>query len=179
MKDFYESFKKSRWFPLVMGILSVVLGFLCLINPQMKMESIALYIAFIVLVYGVLQLLSGLMTKDNGKLRAMNLIVGVIAVILAIVVFANKALVGKYLPTVVGFYMIISAIGTLLNSLSLMKNGIKNWWASALPAAVVLVLGLVILLNPGFAGATFGIITGITLLVSGLSHLINFIQFKK
>ncbi len=179
MKNLYASFKKSRWFPLVVGIISILFGILCLTNPQAKMESIALYIGLAVLLYGLFAILLGVLNKEDKKVRLSNIVFGLVFVILAIIIFANLSLIGKYLPTLVGFIFILVAIADLIRSVTLLQNGLKTWWMSALPAIVVLVLGFIYLLKPGYVGSTIGIFTGITLLINGVSGLINFVQFKK
>lgn len=179
MKNLYASFKKSRWFPLVIGIISIVFGILCLTNPQLKMESVALYIGLAILLYGLLAIVLGVLNKEDKKLRLSNIVLGLVFVILAIVIFVNLSLIGKYLPTLVGFIFILVAIVDLIRSFALLKNGLKTWWLSALPAIIVLVLGFIYLLKPGYVGSTIGIFTGITLLINGVSGLINFVQFKK
>ena len=179
MKNMYESFKKSRWFPLVIGVLSIIFGILCLTNPTATMESIALYIGLVIAAYGLLSCLVAILNRDNKKLLTSNLIPGLVLIVVAILVFANLSLVGKYLPTLVGFVVIVSAIVNLFRSIVLMKNGVKGWWIGAIVAAVVLVLGIIILLNPGFVGQTLGIFTGIALVINGISGLINFVQYKK
>ncbi len=179
MKSMYASFKKSRWFPLVIGVLSIVFGILCLTNPASEMETIALYIDLAIAAYGLFSCIAAILNRDNKKRLASDLILGIILIVLAILVFANLALVGKYLPTVVGFVMIISGIVDLFRSIVLLKNGVKSWWLSAIVAAVVLVLGFIFLLNPGFVGQTIGIFTGIALIINGVSSLISFVQFKK
>ncbi len=179
MKGYYESFRKSKWFPLAIGIMSIVIGLICIANPQINMESIALYFGIVILGYGVFQILAGLSVKDNQNLKIVYIVIGAIITILAICVFLNLALIGKYLPTLIGFFMIVASVMALLRSLVLFKNGLKSWWAGAVPALIVLALGLVFLLAPGFVGQTFGIFTGVTLLLNGVSGLINFIQYKK
>ncbi len=179
MKNLYASFKKSRWFPLVIGVLSIVFGILCLTNPAAKMETIALYIGLAMAAYGLFSCLVAILNRDDKKSLASHLILGIILIVLAILVFINLTLIGKYLPSLVGFFMIISAIANLFRSIALMKNNVKSWWLGAIAAAAVLVLGFIILLNPGFVGQTIGIFTGIVLLVNGISSLINFVQYKK
>ncbi len=179
MKNLYASFKKSRWFPLVIGIISIVFGILCLTNPQIKMESVALYIGLAILLYGLLAIVLGVLNKEDKKLRLSNIVLGLVFVILAIVIFVNLSLIGKYLPTLVGFIFILVAIVDLIRSFALLKNGLKTWWLSALPAIAVLVIGFVYLLKPGYVGSVIGIFTGITLLINGVSGLIGFVQFKK
>ncbi len=179
MKESYESFKTSRWFPLVTGVVSIILGIICVFNPQVRMESIAMVAGIVFLLYGILQILNGIRIKENTALRILFIALGVIVVILAIVAFANLSLIGKYLPTLVGFFMILCAVSNLVPSLTLLKNGIRSWWYSALPAVILLILGLVFLLKPGFVGQTFGIYSGIALLINGVSSLVSFAQFKK
>lgn len=154
MGNLYASFKKSRWFPLVVGIISILFGILCLANPQAKMESIAMFIGLAVLLYGLFAILLGVLNKEDKKLLLSNIVFGLLFVILAIIIFANLALIGKYLPTLAGFIFILAAIVDLIRSITMLKNGVKTWWISAMPAVVVLVLGFIYLLNPGYVGST-------------------------
>ena len=179
MKKLYASFKKSRWFPLVVGLVSIVFGILLLLTPQARMESIALFIGLAIVLYALFALLVAFMNRDNKKLFLTDLLFGVVLVVLAILIFANLALIGKYLPTLVGFLMILSSLAEIVRSFSLKSGGLKSWWLGIVPALVVLILGFVFLLKPGFVGASFGIFTGITLVINGIAAVVNFFQLKK
>ncbi len=179
MKKLYASFKKSRWFPLVVGLVSIVFGILLLLTPQARMENIALFIGLAVALYGLFSVVVAIMNRDNKKLFLTDLLFGVVLIILAILIFANLALIGKYLPTLVGFLMILSSLAEIVRSFSLKNAGLKSWWLGIVPAVVVLILGFVFLLKPGFVGASFGIFTGITLVINGIAAVVNFFQLKK
>lgn len=179
MKKLYASFKKSRWFPLVVGLVSIVFGILLLLTPQARMENIALFIGLAVVLYALFALLVAFMNRDNKKLFLTDLLFGIVLVVLAILIFANLALIGKYLPTLVGFLMILSSLAEIVRSFSLKSAGLKSWWLSIVPALIVLILGFVFLLKPGFVGASFGIFTGITLVINGIASIVNFFQLKK
>lgn len=176
MKEFYASWKRSKWFPLVIGILSLILGVIGILYPKGRMESIALLAGIVFLVYGLLQIINGIRVKDNTAMRVVSVVLGLIAIVLAILDFANLQLIGKYLPTLAGFFMIICAITDLVPSFALLKSGRKNWWYSALPAIILLVLGFIFLLMPGYVGQAFGILVGIALVINGVSCLISFAQ---
>ncbi len=164
---------------MISGVLSVIFGILCLISPQAKMESIALFAGIAMLIYGGIHLLTGLNTKKNKQLRLTRIVLGIVIIVLAVLVLANLALIGKYLPVLVGFVLIINSLTELFRSVTAMKTGLKNWWFAALLSLIVLVLGFVILLNPGFVGQAFGIYVGLTLLVNGIANLISFAQYRK
>ncbi|MCR4578047.1 MAG: DUF308 domain-containing protein [Clostridiales bacterium] len=179
MKKSFSSLKESKWYPLIIGILSIVLGIICLLNPSISMESIALVAGIVFLLFGILQVINGLRVRDNKALRICTIALGAILIVLAILDFANLKLIGKYLPTLAGLFMIVSAVTSLVSLYALMKNGCKNWWYGALPVLVLLVLGCIFLFKPGFVGETFGVFSGIALLVNGVSNLISFAQTKK
>lgn len=179
MKKLYASFKRTKWFPLVVGLVSIIFGILLLLAPQAKMENIALFVGLAVALYGSFSVVVALMNRDNKKLFLTDLLFGIVLVVLAILIFANLALIGKYFPTLVGFLMILSAIAEIIRSVSLMNGGLKSWWLGLVPALIVLILGFVFLLKPGFVGASFGIFTGITLVINGIAAVINFFQLKK
>ncbi len=179
MKDFYASFKKSRWFPLATGIVMIIFGILCISNPSARMEMVATYLGLAVLLYGFVMILSGILTREDGKAGFTNIAFGVVLAVLAVIIFANKSLIGKYLPTLTGFIMILIGGADLFRAVVLLKNGVKTWWIGAIPALIVLVLGFIFLLSPGYVGQTIGIFTGLGLIVTGVSGLIHFIQFNK
>ena len=178
MKNLYFSFQESRWFSFTIGILSIVLGFILLLAPQLEMEKIALYMGIIILIYGVVRLITGFVAKTDQKQKIINIIIGALAVILAIVDFANLSLVGKYLPAPAGFFMAICGIVNLVRSLGLLKNKVNNWWIGAVISVIVLILGIVIVTNPGFAGSSFGVLLGITALINGVSNLASFAGYQ-
>ncbi len=161
-----------------MGIFFLVIGIICVMNPHIQMESMAFYIAIIFIIYALFQIFAGLLTKDNQKLRVLHIAAGAVVLVCAIFIFANLELIGKYLPSLIGFFMILSSGSSLFHSLILWKNGESGWWLGAVLAAIVLVLGFVFLLSPGFVGKSFGIFTGVTLLINGTSNLISFMQLK-
>jgi len=179
MGEFYASFKKSKWFPLIIGILSLIFGIISLLNPAGRMEIIALIAGILFLLYGLLQVLRGIRIKENLAVKIGYIILGLVIIVIAILDFVNLELVGKYFPTLAGFFMIVCAISNLLSSFALMKNGIKGWWLGALPSIILLVLGFIFLLNPGYVGKAFGIFVGIALIFNGISNLISFFQMKK
>ena len=119
------------------------------------------------------------MNRDAKKLFLTDLLFGVVLIVLAILIFANLALIGKYLPTLVGFFMILSSLAEIVRSFSLKSSGLKSWWLGIVPALIVLILGFVFLLNPGFVGASFGIFPGITMVINGIAAIVNFFQLKK
>lgn len=179
MKELYSSFRKTRWSSLVIGVLSIILGIIGILNPKGRMEIIALLAGILFLLYGLLQIVSGIRVKDNASVRVVSCVLGVIAIVLAILDFANLQLIGKYLPTLAGLFLIICAITDLVPSFALMKSGLKSWWYGALPAIILLVLGFICLLKPGYVGQAFGIFAGIALLINGVSCLISFAQMRK
>ena len=163
----------------MVGLVSIVFGILLLLTPQARMESIALFIGIAIALYGLFSVVVAIMNRDNKKLFLTDLLFGIVLSVLAILVFANLALIGKYLPTLVGFLMILSSLAEIVRSFSLKSGGLKSWWLGIVPALIVLILGFVFLLKPGFVGASFGIFTGITLVINGIAAVVNFFQLKK
>jgi uncharacterized membrane protein HdeD (DUF308 family) len=163
----------------VVGLVSIVFGILLLLTSQARMESIALFIGIAIALYGLFSVVVAIMNRDNKKLFLTDLLFGIVLIVLAILVFANLALIGKYLPTLVGFLMILSSLAEIVRSFSLKSGGLKSWWLGIVPALIVLILGFVFLLKPGFVGASFGIFTGITLVINGIAVVVNFFQLKK
>jgi len=177
-KEAYENFKKSRWFPLIVGVVCIVFGILCLANPEGKMEMIALFLGLAFLFSGLMQILSAIINRANKKIMITGIIFGLVLSVLAIIIFVNLELIGKYLPTLVGFVMVLSSLYSLYRSISALGNGSKSGWLGLVLDIVVLVLGILFIVSSEFVGKSFGIFSGIVLLLDGVSNLINFVMFK-
>jgi len=178
VKETYESFKKSRWFPLIIGIACIVFGILCVANPEARLQSIALFIGIAILLSGLVQILSGIVSRSDKKILISSLIIGIILVVLAIVIFVNLELMGKYLPTIFGFMMILGVLPNIFRSIAMVSNGVKSGWVSLIVALVVAGLGIYMVVQPGVVGKAFGIFSGIVLIIYGLSNLVNSIMTK-
>ena len=179
MKKLYASIRKSRWFPLIKAIFSIVCGVLCLMNPHAQMEKLAIYAGVGLVIYGLCRIVAGILTKNNRKMRIVNGTIGAVAVILAIADFANLSLIAKYIPVLAGFVMILCGITDLVRALVLLKNGGSRWWIGAVVSLIVLVLGFVILLKPSLVGSAFGVFMGISMLITGVSGIVAFAEYSK
>ncbi len=177
-KQIYENFKKSRWFPLIVGAVDIVFGILCLFNPKGRMEMIALLIGLSFLLSGLIHILSGIINRSYKRILVTGLLYGVVLSVLAIAIFVNLELVGKYLPTLVGFVMVVGSLYTLFYSLSALRNGAGSGWLGFVMDAVVFGLGVFFIACPDVVGASFGVFSGIVLLLDGLKNLISFVMFK-
>ncbi len=171
----FEAFKKSVWFSLVSGVFSLIAGLICVMNPEYHAESIVFWVCLLIVGYGILYLIAAVLSKEN---RIQNTCFGIVLGVLGIAGLANKALLGTYLPVLLGFTMIICGIISLVRALPLMKSN-KQGMISVIASACVIVLGLILLLNPSLSGKVFGVFAGISLIINGISALINFWQYKK
>jgi len=179
MQELYEAFKKSRWFPFVIGIVLIIFGIVGIINSGIRTEMLAVYAGVLFIVYALYEILSGVFSRTNKKKMVINFAVAIVLIVLAVLTFANKSMVGKYLPALVGFFMIICAFADLFYSLILLKNKRKLWWTAAVLGVVIFIIGLVFVIKPGYVAQFFGILTGIALILIGISNLVSFFLFKK
>lgn len=122
MKELYTSFRKSRWFPLITSIVSIFLGIVCLMNSQLQMKKLAMYAGVGFLIYGACRMFAALLIKDNKKQKILNAVIGIVVILLSILDFVNLDLVGKYIPVLAGFVMIVCGITNVFRSLVLLKS---------------------------------------------------------
>ncbi len=163
------------WISIVIAVISIVSGIFTIINPGTEMATLAFYAGIILIIYGALRIIIGCFLKNEKKDKVIDVICGLIAVVLGILDLCNVSLIGKYIPVLFGFLMIVCAVSALIRCLSVSKYNkqSKKWIASAILAVIVFVIGLLIILNPSIVGKTFGILFGVAMLLNGLSSLIT------
>ncbi len=178
VKETYESFKKSRWFPMIIAIACIVFGILCLANPEGSLQSIALFIGIAILLSGLVQILTGIVSRADRKILISSLIIGAILVTLAIVIFVNIEVMGGYIPVIFGIMMILGSLPDIFRSITAVSSGAKSGWVGLVIALVVAGLGIFMIVQPGTVGKAFGIFSGIVLIIYGLSNLVNSLMVK-
>lgn len=177
MKTMYAKFKGSKYFPLILAIVSIALGILCMALPQTMMSTLVICIGIGLILVGSVRALSSLIKKEDRDV--VGAVIGAVIVVLGIIVLAKTPWLAAHTPALLGILIIISAISLLLRGLALRGGETKIWIVIVLTAIVVFVLGLIILINPKFIGNVAGILCGIGLLINGVSGLLSFFGYNK
>jgi uncharacterized membrane protein HdeD (DUF308 family) len=145
------------------AIVLIVLGLIVLAFPILGVVPAALITGFVVLMFGVGLLLSGTSDMDeNMGVGLVKVVLGIIALVLAIGVLLNPGLFAVFLGFmvfIVGLFLVIAGIMNILTAENQRMNGI-----------LAIIIGILYMIVGNFISNPIylGILIGLWLLIMGI-----------
>lgn len=162
------------WMLLVLGIVSLVVGIILLLQPAGSTYVIAVVLAIYLVISGIISIVRAFGKGLTGGMRALLIIGGAIGLLLGLLMFrlAPQEKI-DLLGIFVGVWFLFSGILQLASGASV-KEG-RGW---AIFAGIVYILAGIVLLIEPWAVSFFVWIAGIWLLVLGIFEIISSFQVK-
>ncbi len=158
-----------RWLSIVLGIASILFGWLFLTNPGTTLLAIALLLGFYFLVIGIMSII-GMFTGAPGS-KLWKLIGGILAIIAGVILLANPIIgsiaTGVTFNFLVAFFAIIAGIALLI-------DGFQGGGCLAVILGILgIVLGILVLFNPLSGVAALPIMMGIFAIGAGIVAILG------
>ncbi len=173
--NFFNSIRstvKNWWIPLVAGVLFIIIGIWCFVNPLMSYAALATFFSVAFLVSGIFESFFAISNRNEMVNWGWSLAFGLLSVFVGIILISNPMLSLEVLAFYVGFLVIFRSVSGIGYSIDLKNYGVKNWGFALFFALVGLVLGIVLLVNPILAGFTAVIWFGFSLIATGIFSII-------
>lgn len=169
--------KKIGWASIVTSLAFAIIGLIIAYNPNTTFKLISYLIGGVFIVFGLIKIFEYFRTKGSYDLYNYELVYGIIAVLLGIVVISCHGMIETILRILIGIWIIYSGAMRLGLALKLQKIDSENkvWVAVLLIALVILICGLYIIATPGIIVMTIGIL----MVVYGIMDIIEEIIFMK
>lgn len=159
----------GRMFWMVLGLLSVVGGFFCLLNPIPATFAATTIAAWVLMAVGLFQVI-GSFSQEGASSKIWSLLLGVVALILGYSILKNPFAGVLALTSVVAIAFLAGGVAKILLAFAIEKRSF--FWVFLLSGVVSIVLAVMILSNfPQSAVAVLGILLGVDLLSNGASLL--------
>ncbi len=161
---------------LAVGVLTLLLGLACLIWTDKTVTVLAVLFGIYLLVSGVFQVAQSFSHTMN---RALLAISGILGIILAVYMF--KAIShdreAELLALFIGLAWLFRGITELI--IGLQAKGVegRGW---LITGGLLLILGAIVVFTyPSLAIGTLVVVTGIMLIVLGISEIVGALQVRK
>ena len=117
----------SRVLWAVAGALLVISGVICLLYPEVALATLALYLGFVLLVCGVIDIV--IFVKGHKFLYGAGwfLVDGILTVVISLFLLFNNAFTMLTLPFLFGMWLLMSGISKAVNSFDLKALGVSGW----------------------------------------------------
>ncbi len=163
----------SRVLWAVAGALLVISGVICLLYPEVALATLALYLGFVLLVCGVIDIV--IFVKGHKFLYGAGwfLVDGILTVVISLFLLFNNAFTMLTLPFLFGMWLLMSGISKAVNSFDLKALGVSGWgWFLAF-GIVIAALGFLSFINPVAGALTLGSTVGFVLILQGIGSILR------
>lgn len=163
--------KEIRQSVVIYGCLSIILGVVLVLYPQLSTKLICIVFGAILVLCAVFHLVSYLRHKDETTFINFNLIAAVITGVMGIWIIVKPEMVVLIIPVIFGIVLIIHGISDLKQAIELKKRFYDYWWAALIIAILNILLGAVLLTDPFRAAVISVRVIGLCLIYDGVSDL--------
>jgi uncharacterized membrane protein HdeD (DUF308 family) len=152
---------RNWWLFLVLGLVSIVAGILAIAYPDITLLALGLFIGISLLITGVMEIIEAI--AGEPELRALNAIVGVLAVVAGLICIRRPGESLLALIIVLGIYLVVSGGISFVRAFANLEDR-----ALRLGLALIdVILGILILSLPELSLVTLAVLFAISLLVRG------------
>jgi uncharacterized membrane protein HdeD (DUF308 family) len=158
------------WFPLIRGILLIILGGYALFRPGMTIGALAQIIGIFVIANGILAIVAGIM-KDIPS-RGWSIVRGVLEVLVGAFVFSNPIFVAGITATFLVYTLAVAAVlsGVLEIVAAIQdRKQIEGGGWLILGGGLTILFGVVLLVTPLSFGLFMVRVLGAVAIFSGAS----------
>ena len=165
-----ELMARNWWLVALRGALAVIFGILTLAWPGVSLLALILLWGFYALVDGISSIALGAAVRGH---RWSNVLIGAVGIIAGLVAILLPGETAVVLLVIIAIWAIVAGVVQIAAGLAL-RRAIAHAWFLILTGGLTLVLGIVLLLNPGAGAlalvttiAIFALIWGISLILLG------------
>lgn len=160
---------KNKVFAIILGVLSIVAGIFCLINPLAGSLASTLIAGWSFLILGAIQLFVAFRETGWGS-RIWALLLGILGVLAGISLLSNPLEGVLTLTVILGVLFLVTGIMKFVAGFALPSGNLKLM--VIISGAISAILGLMILSDfPGSAVVTLGVLLGVELIADGIAVL--------
>lgn len=167
------------WMYLIIGVLAFILGVFMLVNPAITYEMMTLLLGLALMVFGIIELIVGLFSRNIFVTRAAVLIGAILNIVLGILLAANPGIAAITLPLILGMWMLYQSFMMISYAGDLKGFKVKGYGLTLFCGIVLLILALLILLRPMTVGVfTVAIYISLSFVIYGLAEIVSAFRLK-
>lgn len=173
--EIYESESaqvKYWWLSVLVGIASLVVGFLVLVNPIESYFVMAMWLGIVILFTGVFSLVESFTSDSRYVRRGWLILASICDIIIGIVLMLNFLLSVAIIPVLFGIWLLYRGFVTLAQGITLRSSGVRDAGWVIFSSVVVIAISLAVLFVPEIIGvAAVVIFVAIALMAYGISRI--------
>ena len=163
---------KYWWLSVLVGIASLVVGFLVLVNPIESYFVMAMWLGIVILFTGVFSLVESFTSDSRYVRRGWLLFASICDIIIGIVLMLNFLLSVAIIPVLFGIWLLYRGFVSLAQGITLRSSGVRDAGWVIFSSIVVIAISLAVLFVPDVIGvAAVVVFVAIALMAYGISRI--------
>jgi uncharacterized membrane protein HdeD (DUF308 family) len=154
------------WIAALLGVMSVVAGIIVVAKPSNSLATLAVVSGIFVLVDGIVALAQAL--GPDTESRGLVAVLGVVSVIVGIVLIRHPLAGVSAVALLLGLWLIAAGAVRVVVALTLGEHRLRR----LLVAAVLVIVGIVIVSSPHIGYATLAVVVGIGFIAYGAAMIV-------
>jgi uncharacterized membrane protein HdeD (DUF308 family) len=166
--------KQKAWFrilEIILGIIVLILAGYVLAYPGVAILTLIFVLGIGLFVLGITRIAGAFVSGVSSGMRVLSLIVGVLAIILAIYVVAYPGVGAATLVIFLGFGLLLSGMESLAIGGSIGSNASKA--ASIALGVIAIILAFIVLFEPTVALGTLVLLLAISFVILGIEAIVS------
>ena len=136
------------WLSLLAGIISIIVGFIILVNPVTSYYIFAIWLGAAIVVSGLFGILQSIGSKNYFVRRGWIILANAADIIIGLVLMFNAILSEVFMPTLLGFWLLYRGATMLIQGFDLRDYGIRDAGWVIFYATLIIALSVAILWLP-------------------------------
>lgn len=158
MQYLKDLLKKSGWMSIAESLVFAILGIILIWQKDAIMSMIAYILGAVFILLGIIKVINYVQAKSKSDLYNYELVYGIMAVIIGIVIMVYSSTISKIFGIIIGMWIVYSSVVRASSALKLKQIKSNIWIYSLVIAVIMLICGLVVIFNTGAIPATIGAI---------------------
>ncbi len=165
--------KKLKLDYVIKAVVMVVIGVILAVWSKASLDFMARALAVLLIVIGAVFIISYFVKKERTFIISGGLAAGIIVAAIGGWIFVNPGTFTDFIPKLFGIFILVSGLGNLWQTISLIRYKSRAWWFSLIIAIGTIAIGGYLLFNPTSAKEIAVTLIGAFLIIDGATNLIN------
>ena len=139
---------KRWWLSLLVGLMSVVVGFIILVNPVTSYYIFAIWLGAAIFVSGIFGIMQNISSKNYFVRRVWLIVANIADIIIGLILMFNAIISEVFMPTLLGFWLLYRGSVMVIQGFDLRDYGIRDAGWVIFYAALIIALAIAILWLP-------------------------------
>lgn len=165
--------KSEKVVPFILPLVCVVLGAFAFTTANTALQMICYLTSLVLILLGIMSIVRYLRGTAAENFANNGFVLGCILLLFGVIAIIRVDSIVLVIPFILGFLIAVNGIRELQNAIDVYKLNLHNSWIVVAIALINLIVGIVLMINPGFTAAVLMKVIGCGLIVSGLADFVT------